>query len=281
MRSGQTESIRDVILVLGKRLVCNTLTEEGRSRVEALPEYLRHFDMKTTALVFCGGITDGQTQSEARSMLEYFSVVAPDWLSRPAMLLLEERSTNTIENFTYVARILIKKAIPGPISVSLVSNDYHLERMFQIQTLLNEQGLLSAFKTQCRQAGLEVSISDVPKCHRFVPYPHRNISGDCFLALDELTVYRVFLQGVVRGVFKRPVEQVYVEPYRIANCALARLMRLTVEPRLRNELSRLQCLVHRMNGGSDIHLVNELLPEFHTTLTALNRQFDPESSQHA
>ncbi|EGA69464.1 hypothetical protein VISI1226_09799 [Vibrio sinaloensis DSM 21326] len=281
MRSGQTESIRDVIIVLGKRLVCDELTAEGRSRVSALPAHLSQFNIESTVLVFCGGVTGDQTQSEAKRMLEYFTAIAPEWLNRPAMILLENTSTNTMENFTNVANILLEKGIRGPVNISFVSNDYHLERLFQIQSLLDEQGLLKGFQQQCHQAGLEVNISDNQRQHRLVPYPHQNRAGECFLALDELTVYRVFLQGVSLGVFERPLEEVYLEPYQIAKRALERLMSWVVEPQVREEVAHLDQLVTRMHSGTDRDVVNECLPKFHTKLTALNRQLDPESSQQS
>ncbi|MDN3685627.1 ElyC/SanA/YdcF family protein [Vibrio sinaloensis] len=77
--------------------------------------------------------------------MNIFATIAPEWLNRPAMILLEDASTNTMENFTNVANILLEKGIRGPVNISFVSNDYHLERLFQIQSLLDEQGLLKGF----------------------------------------------------------------------------------------------------------------------------------------
>ena len=54
-------SINNLLIVLGKRLNENELTEEGISRVDALVKYLVESlnleSHSSTAVAFCGGVT--------------------------------------------------------------------------------------------------------------------------------------------------------------------------------------------------------------------------------
>lgn len=90
----------NVVIVLGKRLVNNQLSAEGISRVEALAAKIREMPMENTALVFCGGKTQGQSISEADAMYAYFQTLNTS-LAKPfptSQILLENRSLNTFEN---------------------------------------------------------------------------------------------------------------------------------------------------------------------------------------
>ena len=60
--------LNKVVIILGKRLVHDQLSAEGRSRVEALLNVLNEFCFETTALVFCGGVTQRQTVSPSQIM---------------------------------------------------------------------------------------------------------------------------------------------------------------------------------------------------------------------
>lgn len=193
----------NVVIVLGKRLVNNQLSAEGISRVEALAAKTREMPMENTALVFCGGKTQGQSISEADAMYAYFQTLNTS-LAKPfptSQILLENRSLNTFENMRNAAKVLCESGLfPLPsqaaVEVILLSNAYHLERILEIQTLMDEQGLLRVLKSQCASVGLDLHISlDIQK-HISVPYPHQGPQAEAFLLLDELTTYRVYLEGV-------------------------------------------------------------------------------------
>lgn len=47
--------LNKVVIILGKRLVHDQLSAEGRSRVEALVSVLNQWDFESTALVFVEG----------------------------------------------------------------------------------------------------------------------------------------------------------------------------------------------------------------------------------
>ncbi|WP_159737132.1 YdcF family protein [Vibrio atypicus] len=280
MRTGQTESIRDVIIVLGKRLVCDELTLEGRSRVEALPEFLSRCNLKQTALVFCGGITQGQTCSEAGAMFRYYQQIKSRGCKEPQIIILEEESTNTIENIENGAIKLISSEISLSdqlVTVSFVSNDYHLERIFQIQSLMDEQGLLRVLKQRCEKAGRPIRIPTERNAHCYVTYPHRTKQGLAFLALDELTVYRVYLEGVVKHAFSQPNKLVRCQPAIIARAAIERLWGLGLEQSTKEKIDLLASIIEQTDENASIELIRRKLNQFNVELTALNRRLDPES----
>lgn len=279
MRSGNKECIRDVILVLGKRLQNNALTAEGRSRVEALPTFLARFNPDTSVLVFCGGVTKGQTRSEASAMHQYYQQLNTHFPQPSYKTLLEDQSLNTIENIHNAAQKLISSGLLRQgqnVNAVFVSNDYHLQRIFQIQALMDEQGLLRVLLEKCQQAGLHVSLSTDIQHHCSVPYPHVNQAGQIFLALDELTVFRVFLEGVVRGVYF-PIQQGLLHQVaQIAQRSLSVLTSLVREPKLVKRIEVLQEVVGNIDETCSKQRIAGYLAQFHAELTTLNRQLDPE-----
>ena len=279
MRSRQVESISDVILVLGKRLQSNQLTLEGRSRVEALPDYLQPFLPTKTALIFCGGVTEGQSVSEAALMYEYYQQLRGQEQPEPALTLLEDKSQTTVENIQNAARNIVDIAThqsEKSIKVHLVSNNYHLERIFQIQKLLNEQGLLGVLIGTCQKAGIKLNISDELSDHACTSYPYKNKAGEVFLSVDELTVYRVYLEGLARKAFTDVKGVRRQQPYRIAKSAIAKLNGLVKEEEYLQKIKVLDNLVETVDGqcGSDDLMM--AVDRFNKELTSLNRLVDPE-----
>ncbi|EGU31538.1 hypothetical protein VII00023_09369 [Vibrio ichthyoenteri ATCC 700023] len=283
-------NVKHVILVLGKRLLDNQLTAEGCSRVDALPAYLAPMDLSHTALIFCGGQLAGQTKSEAQAMAERFterfSALANDFPS--GYWLLEDQSTNTVENIQNAASKLIQSGLCSKqkkVQISLVSNGYHIERIIEIQKLMPQQGLLTTLKLRCQEAGLSVSISLDIEDHCSVEYPHQGASALAFLLLDELTTYRVYLEGVLAQVFSLPLSQVRGQPYQVATRAIRHLLTLDSTLDYRDELARLSAIIAASEPNCSQVLLERLYVEFNTILTQLNRRFDPESeyglSSHA
>ncbi|RTZ17576.1 YdcF family protein [Vibrio aquaticus] len=272
-------NVSDVILVLGKRLHNNKLTAEGRSRVDALISLLASVDCTRTALVFCGGITPNQTNSEAREMYEYFMQSLPNPQPVLPEILLEDRSVNTIENVINAADTLIESKLcqtGQQVTVHFVSNDYHLKRIFEIQSLMDEQGLLRVLKSRCALSGLDITIPIEHSAHTYVPYPHTTEQGNVFLLLDELTTYRVYLEGVKRGAFDRPLNQVRAEPLKIASKALKKLLDLELGKEVSDELEVIKRAVEMTTPDLPYQELAEQLLLLDTTLTQLNRTLDPE-----
>ncbi|WP_454441050.1 YdcF family protein [Vibrio bathopelagicus] len=283
-------SINHLLIVLGKRLNGNKLTEEGISRVDALVEFLAELlveeSNQQTAVAFCGGVTKGQTLSEADAMHQYFRKLesqreAPFVLGA---ILLEQLSTNTVENIQNLASEMIESGLFArgqSVKVTFVSNDYHLQRIFEIQMLMDEQGLLKVLVEKCSALGVELQIDRQLEAHVAVPYPHQSTQGQLFLLMDVLTTYRVYLEGVVAGSFERELESVRREPERLALEALTRVECLLKESSQFSIIDTLQPVlascIQQTPAGTDIKKVREYLALLDTNLTLLNRYLDPES----
>ncbi|EJP3281170.1 YdcF family protein [Vibrio parahaemolyticus] len=276
----------NVVIVLGKRLVNNQLSAEGISRVEALAAKIREMPMENTALVFCGGKTQGQSISEADAMYAYFQTLNTS-LAKPfptSQILLENRSLNTFENMRNAAKVLCGSGLfPLPsqaaVEVILLSNAYHLERILEIQTLMDEQGLLRVLKSQCASVGLDLHISlDIQK-HISVPYPHQGPQAEVFLLLDELTTYRVYLEGVKSGAFQRDLTSVRAQPLLRAKQAINQLRALPLEMDVLQQIAEMKKAIEMTAFDESVATAERALEVFHPILTALNRRLDPESIQ--
>nr|WP_319557229.1 YdcF family protein [uncultured Vibrio sp.] len=277
----------NVVIVLGKRLINNKLSPEGASRVKALVSALGSLRINSTAILFCGGKTQGQDIAEADAMFRYFRTLNNSRL-RPfpeSQVVIENRSLNTLQNMKNAADELCNSDLfqaakydQSPIKVTLVSNDYHLERILEIQTLMDEQGLLNVLKTCCVSMGLELSIPlDVDK-HISVPYPHQGISAEAFLLLDELTTYRVYLEGAVRGVFSQDLAAVRAKPLHIAQLAIEKLEVLPLDNESAKNIQEIKKAVAMTAFNDNLNVVQQALDIIHPLLTMMNRTIDPESA---
>ncbi|ELH7811952.1 YdcF family protein [Vibrio harveyi] len=275
--------LNKVVIILGKRLVHDQLSAEGRSRVEALVSVLNQWDFESTALVFCGGVTQGQTISEADAMYQYFDQLAkvrgidfPD-----QQVIIESRSLNTVQNMQNAAKELLKSGLcpmGQAIEVILLSNDYHLERIIEIQTLMDEQGLLRVLKSRCADMGIELTVSlDIVE-HISVPYPNSGTQADAFLLFDELTTYRVYLEGVKNKAFKRDLAQVQAKPLAIALKAIEKLQTLPLTQDVKNQIAEMKKAIEMTAFDDSVFAAQQALAVFHPILTALNQRLDPEAS---
>ncbi|EKO3834993.1 YdcF family protein [Vibrio harveyi] len=275
--------LNKVVIILGKRLVHDQLSAEGRSRVEALVSVLNQWDFESTALVFCGGVTQGQTISEADAMYQYFGQLAkvrgidfPD-----QQVIIESRSLNTVQNMQNAAKELLKSGLcpmGQAIEVILLSNDYHLERIIEIQTLMDEQGLLRVLKSRCADMGIELTVSlDIAE-HVSAPYPNSGTQADAFLLFDELTTYRVYLEGVKNKAFKRDLAQVQAKPLAIALKAIEKLQTLPLTQDVKNQIAEMKKAIEMTAFDDSVFAAQQALAVFHPILTALNQRLDPEAS---
>ncbi len=281
----------NVVIVLGKRLINNQLSREGISRVTALAEavkamsVIKTMSVSNTAILFCGGRAEGQNVAEADAMFHYFrelnaSLHAPFPENH---ILLENHSVNTIQNMQYAAEVLCSSGLfhtsslfQTPVNVTLLSNDYHLERIMEIQTLMDEQGLLRVLKSRCASTGLELNIPlDISK-HISVPYPHKGYLAEAFLRLDELTTYRVYLEGITNGVFRGDVTDVKAQSLRIALSAIEKLQMLPLEKEIQQPVEEMKEAIMMTASDNSMNLAKQALGKLHPTLTLLNRAVDPD-----
>ncbi|TMX42543.1 hypothetical protein DA096_06505 [Vibrio rotiferianus] len=274
--------LNKVVIILGKRLVHDKLSAEGRSRVEALFNVLNELCFDTTVLVFCGGITQGQTVSEADAMYCYFrhlmEVKGVDFPEH--QMIIESRSLNTVQNMQNAAVELLQSGLcqtGQTIEVMLLSNDYHLERIIEIQTLMDEQGLLRVLKSRCTEMGINLSIPLKLSKHISVPYPNTGVLAEAFLLFDELTTYRVYLEGVKRDVFKRDLAEVREKPLAIARQAIERLQVLQLGQDVQEQIADMKKAIEMTAFDDSVGAAEQALAVFHPILTALNLQLDPEA----
>ncbi|MGC9458830.1 YdcF family protein [Vibrio genomosp. F10] len=277
-------SIDKIIILLGKRLQDSQLTLEGKSRVDGLIQYLAVEKPTQTALLFCGGVTKGQAISESQAMYDYFLLNGQE-LDFPAeSILLEQDSTSTVENIQHGAQALLDSGLihqGTTLKVVFASNDYHLHRIFEIQNLMDEQGLLGVLYKKCLAQGATLSISYQLNDHIVIPYPYTHLNADLFMQVDALTTYRVYLEGVVANAFDRELSKVRDQPYQIAQAALERIHN-TLDSNasflpLTLVLSALEHAVNDTVPSMPIRKVREYLAVLDTNLTLLNRYLDPES----
>ncbi|MCF6450837.1 YdcF family protein [Vibrio sp. MMG022] len=275
--------LNKVVIILGKRLVHDQLSAEGRSRVEALLNVLNEFCFETTALVFCGGVTQGQTVSEADAMYRYFYQLAKGReIDFPEQqVIIENRSLNTVQNMQNAAAELLRSGLceaGQTIDVTLLSNDYHLERIIEIQTLMDEQGLLRVLKSRCAEMGVKLNISLDLSHHVSVPYPNTGVLAEAFLLFDELTTYRVYLEGVKRGAFERDLAEVRAKPLDIGLGAIEKLQALDLEPEVRGQIADMKKAIEMTAFDDSVVAAEQALAVFHPILTTLNLQLDPEAN---
>ena len=277
-------SIKNLVVVLGKRLNKNELTAEGQGRVEAAIDYLVSRSNDEVAIAFCGGVTPGQTLSEAEVMYEYFLQLESQ-LESPLSIqarLLEKKSTNTIENIQNLALELIESGLfenGQQLNVIFVSNDYHLQRIFEIQSLMDAQGLLKVLEERCGQLGVSLNIERDIEQHVVVPYPHRSVQGQLFLLTDSLTTYRVYLEGTVAGRFVGQEQQTRKIPAQLGLDAIDKATQLSESGQfslLNSLLPLLLNCIEETPVGTDKEKVREYLALLDTNLTLLNRYLDPE-----
>lgn len=274
----------NVVIVLGKRLVNSRLTVEGVTRVEALSNAIASLPTERTAIIFCGGLTQGQRISEADAMYSYFkSLNAAAVHPFPEhQILLENCSLNTFQNMRYASCVLCDSGLfqlwsARPVEVTLLSNDYHLERIIEIQTLMDEQGLLRVLKSECASMGVTLNLPlDINK-HISVPYPHKGPVAAAFLLLDELTTYRVYLEGVKQGAFLRDLSVVRKKPLMIARHAIQQLLALPLDKDSLQQIEDMKKAIEMTALDESVGAAEQALRIVHPILTALNRRLDPES----
>ncbi|WP_114767000.1 YdcF family protein [Vibrio rhodolitus] len=288
------ENVTEVLIVLGKRLVNDELTEEGRSRVSALVEVLPRLTHKQVAIMFCGGGPEEHARTEAEALFEHFTQLAPNFAQylSPQRIMLENQSTNSVQNLIFAADLLADQLLAeqlfeehlgskiSPICIRLVSSDYHIERIIEIEKLMPEQGLVGRFIRHAQQRGISIDLPLVMAQHTIAQYPYQTEQGKAFLLIDKLTTYRVYLEGVVAGVFQRPLASVRKPPYQLALTALSQLRQLDCMYNSQVALRRLTALVEQTSPEVSLERNKEMLVEFNHLLLTLNRQFDPDAEHN-
>lgn len=124
----------DAVIVLGAGVNGETPSAALWSRIRAAEDYLEiHPDVP---VVLSGGQGAGEAISEAEAMRR---ALWKEDGSENARLLLEERSTNTAENFRFSKALLEERGLDtGAATIAVVTNDFHC---FRAHMIARRQGL--------------------------------------------------------------------------------------------------------------------------------------------
>ncbi len=124
----------DAVIVLGAGVNGETPSAALWSRIRAAEDYLEiHPDVP---VVLSGGQGAGEAISEAEAMRR--ALWTEDGAEN-ARLLLEERSTNTAENFRFSKALLEEGGLDtGTATIAVVTNDFHC---FRAHMIARRQGL--------------------------------------------------------------------------------------------------------------------------------------------
>jgi hypothetical protein len=98
-----------------------------------------------------------------------------------------------------------------------------------------------------------------------------------FLLLDELTTYRVYLEGVKQGAFLRDLSVVRKKPLMIARHAIQQLLALPLDKDSLQQIEDMKKAIEMTALDESVGAAEQALRIVHPILTALNRRLDPES----
>ncbi|MCM1543158.1 MAG: YdcF family protein [Blautia sp.] len=112
----------DVCIILGAQMKTSGPSDVLRRRLDRALEYLR--ESPDTIVVVSGGQGSDEPVSEAQGMKDYLAAqgIAEE------RILMEDTSTNTLENLNYSARLIDK----GSDHVVIVTNNFHVFRAVAI-----------------------------------------------------------------------------------------------------------------------------------------------------
>lgn len=112
----------DYVIILGAQWKPEGPSEVLRRRLDKAVEYLR--ENPDTIVIVSGGQGNNEPISEAAGMRQYLVNAG----IRDEKILVEDQSTNTMENLVFSGRLLDKKND----SVVIVTNNFHMFRAMQI-----------------------------------------------------------------------------------------------------------------------------------------------------
>ena len=120
----------DAVIILGAGVNGETPSAALQSRIDAAAEYLQYHP--GVPVVLSGGQGPGESITEAEAMRRALSVRWELYEDSP-IWLLEERSTNTAENFRYSKELLAANGVNTETAViAVVTNDFHCFRAHMI-----------------------------------------------------------------------------------------------------------------------------------------------------
>jgi uncharacterized SAM-binding protein YcdF (DUF218 family) len=143
----EDDSITDYVLVLGAGINKEQISKSLRFRLDKAIEYNKIHD--TVPIIVSGGMGKDEDITEALAMKRYLVSNGVDKNN----IIMEEKSTNTYENFEFSKIIMENKSREKDnISVTLITNRFHMFRAKYI-------GINTGLKIYCYSAKNEVITS--------------------------------------------------------------------------------------------------------------------------
>lgn len=288
-------NISSLLLVCGKRLINDQITEEGRSRIEALVNHLKAANnVDNIAIGFAGGVQPGQNKAEAQEYsLEFKRQCAKNNLSwNENQMLFDLHSSNTIQNIKNMIKAIRDSellTISGNLEIKLVSTEYHIFRITQIQKCMEAQGLIKLMRNEGEELNLKLIVHDSKDEHICAAYPFENQSlGKIYQHIDKLTIYRVYLEGIkenkfseeeINNLFRTLSEEAKECIEKIREVAQKNLIINRSKESILSAVETLEHLIMSTNPNKTTfrnQLQNDLAL-YHAILTALNKYVDPDS----
>ena len=124
--SDMTPLSADAVIVLGAGVNGTEPSLSLRTRLDKALEYLEYWeDWPDIPVVLTGGTGYGEAISEAACMYNYLTEHGVE----PERLILEDRASNTAENFAFSKELLTAAGVdPAADKVAVITNDFHLAR---------------------------------------------------------------------------------------------------------------------------------------------------------
>ncbi len=119
--NAQGEEGLDYVIVLGAQVRGDVPSKALRRRMEKAEEYLK--ENPETLAVLSGGKGNGENISEAQAMYDGLVEAGIE----PERLILEDRSTSTVENLEFSAKLIGKDA-----KVGIISQNFHIYRALKL-----------------------------------------------------------------------------------------------------------------------------------------------------
>lgn len=125
------QAVPEYVIILGAQVRGDTPSRTLQKRIDAAADYLEQYPL---AIAVCSG---GQGRGENISEAEAIRRGLLERGIEEERILLEDRSTSTLENITYSMEIIGDETLP----VTIITNDFHMFRALHIAW---KQGLSAA-----------------------------------------------------------------------------------------------------------------------------------------
>ncbi len=142
LRGGRAEATlpeADAVIVLGAGVNGRRPSLALQSRIDKAAEYIFADGNEKIPIVLSGGQGSGEDISEAEAMYRALTSHPLRPTDTPHQFLLEDRSTNTAENFAFSKAMLEEHGVDTETAViAVVTNDFHI---FRAELIARREGL--------------------------------------------------------------------------------------------------------------------------------------------